>query len=328
MPAAGSVRAGARAGGVPLEQGVLGLGVERGGRLVEHQQQRLVAHEAAGQGELLPLSEGDLDAVRPGRAELGVEPGREPRSTTSSAPARSTAATDRRLVVEAGHVADADGVLGRAARTGRSPGRRRPAGTATRRPACAPGRPRRPGSGRAVGLVELATAASPAWSCRRRSRRRSRPPSRPAGSGRRPRAPVGPCRGRRTMTCSKRMPVGAAVRHRRVGVLDERRPRSPPARPGGASRPARCRAGSRSRRPWRRCRPTAARRRRAPAARRRAARGARRRRTRSAPTYPAPKIAQASACHHGRAPAGRGDRPVPALPGGAALRPRAGRRCR
>ena len=41
---------------------------------------------------------------------------------------------------------------------------------------------------------------------------------------------------------------------------------------GGASRPSRCRAGIRSRRPWRRCTPTAARRRRAPAARRRPAR--------------------------------------------------------
>ena len=66
----------ARRGGVALEQRVLGLGVERRGRLVEHQQQRLVAHEAAGQRELLPLAEGDLDAVGPGRAELGVEAGR------------------------------------------------------------------------------------------------------------------------------------------------------------------------------------------------------------------------------------------------------------
>ena len=66
-------------GGEALEQGVLGLRVERGGRLVEHQQQRILAHEAAGQGELLPLTEGHLDAVVPGRPELGVEPGGQPR---------------------------------------------------------------------------------------------------------------------------------------------------------------------------------------------------------------------------------------------------------
>ena len=57
-------------------------------------------------------------------------------------------------------------------------------------------------------------------------------------------------------------------------------PRSPRARRGAASRPSRCRAGSRSRRPWRRCTPTGASRRRAPAARRPAARRGPTRRTR------------------------------------------------
>ena len=33
--------------GEALEQRVLGLGVERGGRLVEHEQQRVLAHEPA-----------------------------------------------------------------------------------------------------------------------------------------------------------------------------------------------------------------------------------------------------------------------------------------
>ena len=57
---------------------MLGLGVERGGRLVEHEDERSVAHEAAGERELLPLPEGDLDAVVPRRPELRVEPGGEP----------------------------------------------------------------------------------------------------------------------------------------------------------------------------------------------------------------------------------------------------------
>ena len=34
----------------------------------------MIAHEAAGQGELLPLAEADLHAIGPCRAELGLEP--------------------------------------------------------------------------------------------------------------------------------------------------------------------------------------------------------------------------------------------------------------
>src|SRR5882672_9225489 len=44
----------ARRLGVAFEQRVLGLRVKRGGRLVEHQQERVVAHEAACERELLP----------------------------------------------------------------------------------------------------------------------------------------------------------------------------------------------------------------------------------------------------------------------------------
>ena len=69
----------ARGRRVALEQRVLGLGVERRRRLVEHQEQRTIAHEAAGQRELLPLAEADLHALGPGRAELRLEPGGEPR---------------------------------------------------------------------------------------------------------------------------------------------------------------------------------------------------------------------------------------------------------
>src|SRR5271163_4187798 len=49
---------------------MLGLGVERRGRLVEHGDQRFVAHEAAGERQLLPLPEGNVDALMPGGAEL------------------------------------------------------------------------------------------------------------------------------------------------------------------------------------------------------------------------------------------------------------------
>ena len=57
--------------GEALEQRVLGLGVERGGRLVEHEQQRLVAHEAAGERELLPLAEATPRRRRPTSARAG-----------------------------------------------------------------------------------------------------------------------------------------------------------------------------------------------------------------------------------------------------------------
>jgi hypothetical protein len=55
---------------VPLEDLVLGLGVESRGRLFEHRVQRLVTHETAGERELLPLALADVDAAMPGRPEL------------------------------------------------------------------------------------------------------------------------------------------------------------------------------------------------------------------------------------------------------------------
>ena len=47
-----------RGGGVALERGVLGFGVERGTGLVEDEEQRLIAHEAARQRQLLPFARG------------------------------------------------------------------------------------------------------------------------------------------------------------------------------------------------------------------------------------------------------------------------------
>ena len=94
---------------IALEQRVLGLGVQRRGRLVQHQQQRAIAHEAARQRELLPLAEADLHALGPGRAELRLEPGRQPGDHVVGTRAVH-GRDDRGLVVEPGHVPDADGM--------------------------------------------------------------------------------------------------------------------------------------------------------------------------------------------------------------------------
>ena len=97
--------------GVALEQGVLGLGVERRRRLVEHEHERFLAHEPAGEGDLLPLPEADLDAVLPGRSELGVEPRREAGDDVVGAGSIDRS-LDGRDVVEARRVADADALAG------------------------------------------------------------------------------------------------------------------------------------------------------------------------------------------------------------------------
>src|SRR5437868_1207949 len=60
-------------GGVALEERVLGLGVERRGRLVEDEEEWPIAHEGAGQRELLPLAKAHLDAAGPRWAELRIE---------------------------------------------------------------------------------------------------------------------------------------------------------------------------------------------------------------------------------------------------------------
>ena len=186
------------AGGVALEQRVLGLGVEGGGGLVEHQQQRLVAHEAAGQRQLLPLPEATPRRRRARSGRAGCRARRRAAATTSSAPARSTArvhggARRRRAARRRGRRSG-----GRAARSGRSPGTRRPAvaplvgGHAA--PAATPSTRMRP----ARRLVELAqqlhqrrlAGAVLADDRHHRAGRQRR--------GSRPRAPGGRCRGRRT----------------------------------------------------------------------------------------------------------------------------------
>ena len=61
--------------GVALEQRVFGLGVERRGGFIEDEQERVIAHEAARERQLLPLSKAHFDATGPGRAELRIEAG-------------------------------------------------------------------------------------------------------------------------------------------------------------------------------------------------------------------------------------------------------------
>src|SRR5262249_59126045 len=67
-----------RGGRVALEQRVFSLGVECGRRLVEDEQQRLLAHETARERELLPLTERQLRAAGPRWTELCFEARRQP----------------------------------------------------------------------------------------------------------------------------------------------------------------------------------------------------------------------------------------------------------
>ncbi len=81
-----------------LEDRVLRLGVERGGGLVEHQDVGLLAHERAGEGDLLPLAAGQLGAVLEPAPERGVEPLGERRHDLARAAALH-GPLDPRLVV-------------------------------------------------------------------------------------------------------------------------------------------------------------------------------------------------------------------------------------
>src|SRR5271157_2710305 len=69
----------------------------------------MIAHEAARQGELLPLAEADLHATGPGRTELRLEPGRQlgdhvVRSRTVDG------CRHRGFVVESRNITNADGM--------------------------------------------------------------------------------------------------------------------------------------------------------------------------------------------------------------------------
>ena len=88
---------------------MFGLGVKGSGRLVEDQQQRLLAHESPRQREFLPLAEADLDAFRPGGPQLRVEAGREPGDDVAGA-GMLDRGPNRGQIVEARQIADVDGV--------------------------------------------------------------------------------------------------------------------------------------------------------------------------------------------------------------------------
>ena len=97
-----------RGRGVTLEEGVFGLRVESGCGFVEDQEQGCFAHEAAGEGQLLPLTEPDVGASRPARTELGFNPRLQRHHNIGS-----TRPIDRRgdggEIVQTRHVAEADG---------------------------------------------------------------------------------------------------------------------------------------------------------------------------------------------------------------------------
>ena len=97
----------ARRRSVALEQRVLGLGVERRGRFIQHEQQRLIAHETARERKFLPLAKTHLDTIRPRRPKLRFEPFDQPLDDVGCAGAVDRG-NDGRFVVEPRHIANAD----------------------------------------------------------------------------------------------------------------------------------------------------------------------------------------------------------------------------
>ena len=81
------------------EDRVLGLGVERRGRLVEHEDVRLLAHERARQRDLLPLPARQLRPVLEPPPERRIEPARQRRHHLRR-PAALDRALDARLVLQ------------------------------------------------------------------------------------------------------------------------------------------------------------------------------------------------------------------------------------
>src|SRR5215472_16934632 len=96
-------------GGVALEKRMFGLSVQRCGRLIEHQDEWLIAHEAPGQRELLPLAEAHFHPLRPGCAELRIEARDELRDHIFR-PGAADGGDYRGFVFEPEHVAKPDGM--------------------------------------------------------------------------------------------------------------------------------------------------------------------------------------------------------------------------
>ena len=70
---------------ITLEQRVFSLSIERCRGLVQHQEQRAVAHESTRESEFLPLAERDLDTSGPRRAQLRLQSRGQPRDDVPSA---------------------------------------------------------------------------------------------------------------------------------------------------------------------------------------------------------------------------------------------------
>jgi hypothetical protein len=86
---------------------VLGLGIQRGGRLVEDQQEWGGPHHGAPEGELLPLAAGQLRAANEAGAQLRLQAGRERGDdVTRLGPIESR--LHRGRVVQLGQAPDAD----------------------------------------------------------------------------------------------------------------------------------------------------------------------------------------------------------------------------
>ena len=90
-----------------LEQRLLGPGVERGGRLVEHQERR-VAEERAREGDALPLPHREVVAADELLAEHRCRSPSGSAARNSSAPPGARRGRDRVLVVERVGAAEAD----------------------------------------------------------------------------------------------------------------------------------------------------------------------------------------------------------------------------
>src|SRR5271167_3911424 len=99
----------ARRGCVALEKRVFGLGVQCRGRLVEHQYEWLITHEAPGQGELLPLTEAHFHPFRPGCPELRIE-ARDELTDHIFRPGAADGRDYGGFVFKPGHIAEPNGM--------------------------------------------------------------------------------------------------------------------------------------------------------------------------------------------------------------------------
>src|SRR5262249_2398106 len=90
---------------------MLGFRIKRRGGFVKSEDEWAVAHEPSCQGELLPLAEADLYAVRPRRSQLGLQTASQLRNDIVC-PSSIDCRPHGRLIVQAREIADADRVLG------------------------------------------------------------------------------------------------------------------------------------------------------------------------------------------------------------------------